>query len=215
MEDEKQKLRIIEVAGGKFLQFGFSRVSMDEIAAELGISKKTLYLHFSGKDYLVRAVVQKFMKETVGSIMQIVQNPSLDLVDRLHGVFTVVGMGLSRVSHPFLEDVQKYAPEVWAEINDFRHNMIIKNFGKLIDEGVRQGVFRPDLDKELLVEIYAGVIRTMLNPEALLQSRYSANQVFEHIVRVIFQGILTDQARAKYDKNLIVNPGTKGGRGNG
>jgi hypothetical protein len=63
---------------------------------------------------------------------------------------------------------------------------------------VEKGVFRKDIDRQLIILFYLHAIQGMINPETLSQLPYSANQVFDSIIRIIFEGILTEEGRKEY-----------------
>lgn len=190
--------RIVEAATDRFLRLGFSRVTMDEIASGLGMSKKTLYQHFPGKDTLLQEVMRKRMREIETGSEAILRDGSLDFVEKLKNLMTFVAVQLSRVGQVFMLDLQKNAPEVWREVESFRRRRSTSLFGDLVGEGIRKGMFRADLDPQLLTLLYVNAIQGIINPDVLSQLPMSASQAFESIFKVIYEGILTDKARARY-----------------
>jgi len=68
-------------------------------------------------------------------------------------------------------------------------------FGKLFHEGMQKNYFRKDIDEEMIITMYISVIRAVMNPEFLTNSRYSAAEAFDKIVDVFMKGILSDEAR--------------------
>jgi AcrR family transcriptional regulator len=171
---------------------------MDEIAANIGMSKKTLYKFFPGKEALVKEMIST-MKCAVDDHIDLVwNNESMNFMDKLKSVMNFIGKQTTRLHGPLLEDLHKNVPEVWNEIHDFRKANAVKRFTAFINDGVENGVFRKDIDRQLIVLFYLHAIQGMINPETLSQLPYSANQVFDAIIRIIFEGILTEEGRHEY-----------------
>ena len=196
--DDQVKQRILEASKELFFQYGFSRVTVDEIAAKIGISKKTIYKYFSSKEEIVDSVAKVIMNEMDRSCDLIMNEDGGDFVFKMKKMMTNVAVQYARVGTALLEDLQKYAPNVWKEIADFRTERINKRFGTLLEEGIEQGYLRKDIDRRLVLMIYGNAIQTIIQPEMLLQLPFSAVEIYETIVKVIFEGILTDEAKPKY-----------------
>ena len=190
--------RILEAATEQFLRFGFTRVTMDEIASGLGMSKKTLYQHFPGKETLLQEVMRRKMREIEAGYEGILRDDGLDFVEKLKNLMSFMAVQFSRVGQVFLQDLQKNAPEVWREVETFRGRRASSLFGNLVSEGIQKGMFRADVDQHLLTLLYVSAIQGIINPDALSQLPLSASQAFENIIKIIYEGILTDKARARY-----------------
>ena len=199
MESNEQiRHRILNTAREAFFQHGFSKVTVDEIAVKNGISKKTIYKYFSSKDDLVLAVTRETLAEMAGCCQSIVREEGIDLVEKIRRMMTLVAVQYSNVGKALVEDLQKNAPHIWNEISEFRKQRINIEFGALLQEGMEKGVFRNDIDRGLILMIYSNAIQTIIKPEMLVHLPYSASQIFETIVKVIFEGILTDEAKPKF-----------------
>jgi len=199
MHEEKEiKERILSQAEQLFIRFGYSKVTMDEIAANLGMSKKTLYKFFPGKEALVKEMISSLKCEVDDYIDTIWENEQMGFMDKLKAVMNFIGKQTSKLHGPLLEDLHKNIPEIWEEIHDFRKANAVKRFTNFINVGVENGVFRKDIDRQLIILFYLHAIQGMINPETLSQLPYSANQVFDSIIRIIFEGILTEEGRNEY-----------------
>ncbi len=197
-QDQDIKNRIMNAAREQFYVFGFSKVTVDEIVSKLGISKKTFYKYFESKDALVKEVTETTMLEMDACCRQFRENDTIDFVEKLKNMMTFVAMHYAKVGKPLLEDLEKNAPHVWKQIEEHRAKSIAANFGNLLKEGVEKGIFRDDIDRELIMLIYNNTIQNIIRPEVLTHLPYSAAQVFETIVKIIFEGILTESARSRY-----------------
>jgi AcrR family transcriptional regulator len=194
--------RIIANAEVLFFARGFSGVTMDRMAAELGISKKTLYQHFASKHQLLYAVVSRMMAESEGVIKALTEDPKLDYFQRMAGLVDHISRRTSKISRDFMQDLQKSAPEMWEEINEFRRRKIYHNFGLMVRKGIMAGLIRPEVDPDLVTQMYAVLVQQMINPQALVHSAYTPGQLMKAIVELVFAGAMTEKGRAKFKKDF-------------
>jgi AcrR family transcriptional regulator len=190
--------RIVTASRGLFFSRGFVRVTADEIARQLGISKATLYKAFPSKEEILRAVVGDFLNGVLARVEELLSDDRLSFADKLAALFAFVGGRISRLGPVFIRDIQRSAPGIWREIDEFRRDKIFKNFKVILDSGRREGLFRGDVDPDILIEMFAYLIGEFLNPEAILRSGRRPAEVFESIIKVFFQGILTDRGRRDF-----------------
>ena len=115
---EKVKKRILDKVRDLFFKRGFSRVTMDELASELGISKKTLYNHFSGKAEMLELVVQDLKLEVTNGVDRIMLQEELDFKEKLVSILSFTGKVLGDLEPEFLIDLKKSNPEVSKELED-------------------------------------------------------------------------------------------------
>lgn len=194
-EPDATRQRILAAAGQMFFSRGFAKVTVDEIAAGLGISKKTLYQQFSGKEQLLQAVVRGMISDVAAEVEALLGDDGMDFIDQLIGLMRLMTARVSRISKSFADDMQKHAPELWREVEHFRYKKVMANFGRLVRKGQAAGVFRKDLDPELLTVIYAATIQGVVNPQTLARLPYTASQLFQAVGKTMFIGILTERAK--------------------
>ena len=203
MDDDNIRQRIIEASRERFYAMGFSKVTMDEMASELGISKKTMYKYFPSKDDLIDAITEWQMIRVLGRVKEIVNSPD-DFIEKIHNLWSFVGETYSRMSKQYHDDMRRFRPDLWKRIEEFRNQHLIENATKLIDEGIKRGVFREDVNKEILVLHYVSAVQAILCPEVLVQHSFSAEEAFKTILRVTFDGILTDESREDYRRKCTI-----------
>jgi AcrR family transcriptional regulator len=195
---QELETRILSAAAREFFQHGFSKVTMDELSSKIGISKKTLYQYFPGKDRLVRSVIMRHMERARTGVAAILNNEDEDFILRLKSMMKILGTHISAIGRSFIEDLKKNAPHIWEEIDKMRQELIQEYFSRMFKEGVESKVFRSDINPELFMVIYANTIRSVMNPETIAQVPFMVTELFESIIDILFNGILTDQARSKY-----------------
>jgi AcrR family transcriptional regulator len=197
-EEREIRERILNKAREMFTQFGYSRVTMDEVAAELGMSKKTLYKFFPGKEQLIRSIITDVKCEVFQYCDALIQNTEVDFVDKLKQLMNFFTKQAEKFRGPLLHDLQKAVPECWEELNDLRIKHSYQKFNELLAQGKRAGAFRQDIDQQLVLLIFMNAMQSLLNPDVLSQVPYSGNQIFETLIKVIFEGVLSEEGRSKY-----------------
>jgi AcrR family transcriptional regulator len=199
MAEEKEiRERILNKAREMFTQFGYSRVTMDEVAAELGMSKKTLYKFFPGKEHLIRSIIMEVKCHVSEYCDALIQNKDVDFVDKLKQLMNFFTQQAEKFRGPLLHDLQKAVPECWAELNELRIKHSYQKFNELLAEGKKAGAFREDIDQQLILLIFMNAMQALLNPDVLSEVPYSGNQIFEALIKVIFEGVLSEESRSKY-----------------
>jgi len=189
--------RIISFARDHFLHEGFSKVTLDEIATELGMSKKTLYKYFENKEDLLRAGVEENLRKVAHEIDMIAGSGD-SFAEKLARVMMLIGKQMSRLSRGAMLDMQKFTPELWKQIETFRREQIFDKIGRMIAQAREENIFRSHVNEKILTLMVINCIQGILNPEVLSQNSFSAEEAFRIIFRTIFEGALTDDARKNF-----------------
>ncbi len=187
--------RIVVAARRHFFAYGFRAVTMDDLARELGMSKKTLYAHFPSKAALVEAVLLDKVRRVEADLKRITSGSSSDFLTTLHQLLARVHRHLEEIQPPFLRDLRREAPEVFTVVETRRRDMIHQYFGKLVGDGQAAGIIREDVPTGLIVEILLGATQAIMNPEKLTEFGLTPRDGFSAIITVIFQGVVTEIGR--------------------
>ena len=209
-KDLAQKQRIIEAVRERMLTEGFSRLSVDEIAAMFGMSKKTFYKFFPTKEDLINQVADRIMAEARVNMSRI-GGSNKDFIAKLHELMGFVMFQSSRIGKALQDDVQRYAPDVWKRIEEFRTHRILEVFTHLVEQGIKEGYVRSDINKRVFLLAVLGAVRSVVNPAVLAQESFSAHEAVQNMLTLFFTGILTEQGRAgleKLRKNELSSPQT-------
>ena len=192
-DEQRVQHRILAGAEKLFTTYGSSRVSMDELAAELGMSKKTLYKHFPTKEALLLQVIEAFYAQLNADIEAIRLDEALTFPEKMMRFITLVATRVAVKREPFVHDLQRNAPQVWARIHTLRRETIQTQFRALVQEGAQRGIFRPDLDPQLITLIVLAATERLTDPDIFDQHTYSFTEIFEGIMQVVLKGILADK----------------------
>jgi AcrR family transcriptional regulator len=192
--------RILRQARTHFFVHGYSTLTMADLATELGMSKKTLYVHFAGKDAIVGALIEDLGAEVRAAAEKILGNPALGFAEKLHGFVTGMVERLSALDPRSVRDLQRYAPALHGKMDDVRRKNIPYIFGRLVGEGQRAGFVRADLPVEFAIEFFLQATQGLLLPATLERLRLAPRDVIAQSIDLFFGGLLTAAGHKHYEK---------------
>ncbi|MFP4536487.1 MAG: TetR/AcrR family transcriptional regulator [Spirochaetaceae bacterium] len=191
--------RVIAYAGPRFFEEGFSRITTEELSRELGISKKTLYRKFETKKEIVRAVVRRQLAAVEHELAEVFEDESRSFVERLGAQLRVASRVMNTLGKSFLKDLGRYTPDLWREIQEFRHQRVFSRLEGIVRRGKDEGMIRPETDPRLLVQIVTTVADNLLVPSKLAELDLAPQEVIRHMGMLISRGVLTVEGQERLD----------------
>lgn len=186
---------IITAARRHFLAHGFRSITMDDLADELGMSKKTLYVSFPSKLALLEAVLLDKFRSIDVDLRRITSDCS-DVPAALHQLLACVQRHTEEIQPPFVRDMRR-APDMFAVVEARRRDVIRRYFGKLFDHGRRTGMIRRDMPAKLIIEILLAAVQGILNPSKMAELGLTPKTGFSTIITVILEGVIAETGRVK------------------
>jgi AcrR family transcriptional regulator len=196
LPDDSPAKKVVQAARRQFFAHGFRSVSMDDLAAELGMSKKTLYAHFPSKGKLVRAVLLAKAQEVETELAQLSHPHGSPVESALHDLLACLQRHTSEIQPAFVRDIGRDTPELFHLIEQRRRELISRHFGALFDQGRKSGTIRRDIPTHLIIEILLGAVHSIMNPSKLNALGLTVETGYSSIIRVILEGALTHNARS-------------------
>jgi len=195
------KEEIIEKANDLFLNLGFKSVTMDDLASEMGISKKTIYANFQNKTKLVEATTHHLfcvIAEGIDTILKENQDP----ITELYAIKAFVMHHLKNEKSAPLHQLEKYYPKIHQGLKSKQFEVFQECVIDNLKRGISQGVFRKNIDIQFISRIYFigtnGIKDKNMFPEELFPvTKLMDNYLAYHIL-----GITTEKGR-KILNNLI------------
>lgn len=197
----RQTLRdkILVTAMEAFVRYGVRAVKMDDIARQLGISKRTLYELFQNKEIVLFECVKRFKTLREHELMQHLGELG-NVMDIILYIYKVKVDEFGRVNPAFYADIEKY-PLVKNYLDDDKQKGIAR-FLAFIQRGVREGYFQSTLDYSLVGSIFDTVMQHVVDKQ--IYRHYSIREIFENIIFVQLRGISTPKGVAALD-NLLTD----------
>jgi len=175
-----------------FLTLGFKSVTMDDIAHELGMSKKTIYAHYPTKLKLVQATtfyVLNKVNETICEACSRNHNPIEEL-------FTIKSMVKDQLkgekSSPHYQ-LQKYYPRVFLQLKDKQFDLINRCISENLQRGIKDGYYRMDIDIDLITKFYLNGNMSLTDLDLFPQEKYNLSDIKESFMEYHIRAIATEK----------------------
>lgn len=167
---------------------------MDELAREAGMSKKTLYVHFSSKEELLQAVLGQHTAQVEAQLRPIISAKE-PFPKKLRRLTHFLHEKMGGISPRFLDDVRRHAPECFRIVEEFRGRAIPLYFGRLFDEGVKGGYLEAGLPRELIIRMLLHSIQGIVRPEVMNELHMHPAAGLDQILSILLRGVLTPAGR--------------------
>ena len=200
---ESPDARILATAQRQLFTYGYNALTMDDLARELGMSKKTLYVHFPSKDTLAETILDGIGKSIRTQLEAVLSHPKFTFAQKLCGVIDVVGSLLGKVSPATFRDLQRYAPHLYQKIEAIRQKNIPFVIGSLIRTGIAEGMVRPEIDPAFAAEFWLQAIRGLIQPDILDRTQLTPKQTLGKSIHLFFNGLLTPAGRKDYEHHIV------------
>ena len=191
------KHKIVEGASNLFLQYGVRSVTMDEVAREVGMSKKTLYQSFANKGEIVLEVGKAHIEHEKSEFGNIHDNCK-DAIDELHQLTSCVSRCMENMNPSLLFDLKKYHPDAWQLFLAFRTEFIQSQVRENIERGIEEGYYRPELNADLLAKIRMEQVQVVFDPKIFPSNTYNLVELQLAVLDHFIHGLLSDKGRQLY-----------------
>ena len=190
-----KRQRIVDAARGHFFSHGFRSVTMDDLAEELGISKKTLYAYFPGKFDLLEAVLADKLRSVEVTLREVTRAHPDDFPATLRKLLAGTQRELDEIKPPFVRDMRQKAPDVFRLVERRRAALIQRYMGKFFLDGQRLGMVRKDVPAKLIIEILLAMVQSIMNPPKMEELGMMPKEGYAGILTVVLEGVLTAKGR--------------------
>lgn len=196
MPEVNEKEKILYFTHAKFITEGFYKTTMDEIAKDLQISKKTIYKHFESKEDLLEAVcdsriemIHRFMDEIIDSGDDSITK-FLKILNRQKSMAMNCGAA-------WFKDLQVHAPHLRKKFDEVRTVKVTSLMMKLLEQGKKEKVVE-NVPKDILITALNGAMEAVTHADFILNSKYSFHEAMRITAEIFFNGFLTPLGKEKY-----------------
>lgn len=194
--------KILYKASEMFLNLGFKSVTMDDIAAEMGVSKKTIYTHFKNKTDLVNNVTLslfEFISQGIDMICELDHNPIQEIYDIKKFVMTHLKDEKSSPQY----QLQKYYPKLYATLKKKQFEVMNTCVEENLNKGIKEGLYRENIDIGFISRIYFNGMSGIKDIELFPLQKFSMNTLMEYFLEYHLRGICTE--KGLQTMNEIIN----------
>lgn len=199
MEDIINK--ILANAVSLFCKYGIKSVTMDDIAGELGISKKTLYQCFANKADLVHRTIEQIIQADCLMISRISASDKNAIEEMFH-IAEHVYQQLNAVNLTTIYDLHKYYPDSWQLLEEHRLKFIHFTILNNLEKGIEQGYYRADIEPRLVALYYLAKAQALVNDHQFAQYPYTPTELFTELFKYHIYGIASEKGRIYLKANL-------------
>jgi AcrR family transcriptional regulator len=186
------KDKILERASEMFLSLGFKSVTMDDIAQSLGMSKKTIYAHFSTKLKLVQATafyVMERVNQTVCQVCSGEHNP----IEELFVIKSVINDQLKGEKSSPRYQLQKYYPKVYKQLKEKQFESVSVCLVNNLERGISEGYYRKDINLDLITKFYFTGHIGLSNIDLFPQDQYILSELKDAFMEYHIRAIATEK----------------------
>ena len=184
-----------------FRKFGIKSVTMDDIASELGISKKTIYHHVQDKTDLVSKLME-FENERVQKCMAEIFQAKRNAIEELFEVNRFMINLMKRYSPSFNYDLKKYYPDIFRKIHAIRRTNIYNAIRNNLKKGKSEGLYRDELNEEVLAKLNVSRMEDMPNSSLFTPEELNSGSVFKEMFIYHIRGIANERGTRFLEKNV-------------
>lgn len=193
------KERILAEAERLFWKYGVRSVTMEDIARQLGISKKTIYQHFSDKEQILYQVIQdKTVRNQ--SEMDCVFIENANPVEEILNMLKFMQKNADQVSPNFLMDIRRYYPQAFALFRQYKEDHIMRSILENIQKGIDQGLYRSEINPAILARLRVEQIELAFNNEIFPTDQYTMLDIQHELIHHFVRGMLTEKGFTIYNQ---------------
>ncbi len=199
MDELKEK--ILVESETLFLRFGFKSITMDDVARELGISKKTLYLHFTDKNDLVNQCVEHHLNR-INGLCQKFMDEKGDAISILLAITQYTSGMLKSISQSSMYDLKKYFKSAWDKLEANRKEFIYSSIRSNLELGIKKGLYRKDIHPEIIGRIYVHLVGFLIDPENYDQDDMDLRELHLEIIKYHLHAVCTPKGEEILNEKL-------------
>ena len=184
--------KILNATEKRMIKFGYRKVTMDEIAQDLVMSKNTIYKCFPSKDHIVTALLERMKRR--------IDQQQIDIEKNNDGPLDVIYKNVLYLQHElapwftnFLPDIQHDLPEQWEAFICYRTEKILE-IEKLVEAGIKKRIFK-DVNPTIAVRSFLGAIDATINPDLLQHENITFEEAFQETLRIWSDGLLAKRSK--------------------
>jgi AcrR family transcriptional regulator len=192
---------IIERVSQLYQQYGIKSVTMDDVAHELGMSKKTLYKYFSNKDDLVSRFVDHLVDERKCNVNNIL-NKDHNAIEELFQVNEQVIQMLKNYNPSTEYDLKKYYPQHYDKVRELRRTNMYQAVIDNIRKGKREGLFRKNLNEDIIARVHVSRIENSFANEMFTIDELTSREFVTEMMEYHIRGIASTKGIEFFERKL-------------
>ena len=184
-----------------YQRYGIKSVTMDDIAAQLNISKKTIYEYFTDKEDLVQHVLM-FELENRSNELNAIEKQNYNAIEELFEVYKMIN-AMFREYNPAMEyDVRKYYPDLFMNIKVIRRKRMYESSYNNMNKGKGEGLYRKELNSKIIAKLHVFRTENLFDNDMFTQEELTSFKMFHEVFIYHLHGILSHEGRTFFENNF-------------
>lgn len=192
------KDKILQAAHREFMQFGYTKITVDEVAKAAGVSKKTIYQYFNSKEEIFWEVLKCRTTEKM-DMFQDIYDLDIDFLEKMRLIGYRNAKDLTNAPIAFLKDLRRNAPELSRKVEEIRRESIVKVFEDFYSRGLQENYFRKEIPIKIVSEMYYAMMNHMFTI-AIDSNQHSMEELYDYLSMIFFEGVFSREGYTKYNK---------------
>jgi TetR/AcrR family transcriptional regulator, cholesterol catabolism regulator len=201
---EEKVNEILQKVSELYFKYGIKSVTMDDVARELGISKKTLYEYFIDKNDLVSKFLEFHIKK-IRCVFEEEKEDDGNAIDHLLFISKIMRNFLQEMNPSVHYDLQKYYPAIFKSLFEYKRNNMLDSVKQNIIRGMKEGVYRKDLNPEIIAHIYVNRVEGSMDADFLKTNDFTSSELFSEMFTYHIRGISSKKGIEYFEKQICLN----------
>jgi len=194
-----EKLQLTQTALELFMKYGIRSVSMDDLANELSVSKKTLYKHFSTKDDLVQATLSLEEEINRRKCLEVFKQEN-NAIDEILAIGNYIAEHMKSVNPSLIYDLKKYYPQSWEQFMDrHRSGIFYEVVYDNIKKGQKQGLFRKRLNVKTIAMFYLTRMSSVFDQNTFPLDEFNLGEIYFESLTYHIYGLASQEGRDYFE----------------
>jgi len=196
----EQQDKWLKRAQDLFLRLGIKSITMDDVARELGISKKTLYTFVSSKDELVKKVLELHIEQEKRDCEAMCSKAG-NAIEEMFFVLESNSQQMEQMKANIVHDLQKYHRDAWELMHEFQQGFLYKVVQANLKRGVNEGLYRDNFDVEIVTRLHIATSFQLFDETIFPQNSFKRDVIFKEYLMHYLHGILSEKGRKFIQKH--------------
>lgn len=187
--------KILAQAELMFRKYGIRSVTMSDLARELGMSKKTLYVHLENKRDLISKIMANHIDREQQMILQC-KKEAENALDEMMRISIQVQETIKNINPSILFDLRKYHYPIWEQFEVFRKEFIYSTMQENMERGKQEGIYRSDLNSDIISRIYISTVELFADDELFPAESFPRSDLHLQMISYHLHGIISDKGKS-------------------
>jgi AcrR family transcriptional regulator len=203
---EMREKEILKRSEFLFKTRGFKGVTMDDIARDMGMSKKTVYKYFRNKKDLILQNIETRINSEKSRFCELEKN-SEDAVEEMIQLIHHVTRMFDDTKPILFEELKRFYPGSWKVLDAFLKRHVYQRIFDNIQRGKHEGLYRLNIDADFVAKMYVSQVRSIMMEELFPKSKYKKSDLFIKLIEYHIRGIANERGKHLFDHyiNLELN----------